>query len=550
MMLLTIVLAIPFIGAIAVLLLPRNEPGQARHMGMFFSLATFLTSLLILSKFKAFSGKMQLELNVPWVESLGINYHVGVDGISLWLVMLTTFLTPIVFLSTYKHINKRVKEFVISLLLLEVGMIGAFIALDFFLFYVFWELMLIPMYLIIGIWGHERKIYAAIKFVIYTMLGSLLMLVAIIYIYMTHGEATGVYTFDYMTLKNFIWGQQAQLWLFAAFALAFAIKVPMFPLHTWLPDAHVEAPTAGSVILAGVLLKLGTYGFIRFAIPMFPWGAAAFAPYITGLAVTGIIYGALVAWVQRDAKKLVAYSSVSHLGFVMLGLMSMNTIGVEGAIYQMLNHGISTGGLFLAIGVVYDRRHTRLLRQFGGLWQQMPVFGGVFMIIMLSSVGLPGLNGFVGEFLILLGSFTHNQEALANGLPTFIWHPRVMTAIAALGVVLGAIYLLHLFQKMMFGPLTHHKNKTLPDLSMRELWTFIPLIILCFVMGIYPKPFLNSMEPAVNNFIKEYKVKFDASEKHSGTKPIKVSELERIRAWGTGMAVARADARIRKEVIR
>ena len=540
-MLLTIVLALPLIGAIAILLLPRDEPGQARHMGMFFSLVTFLTSLGLLAGFKANVAGMQFELNVPWVKDFGINYHVGIDGISLWLVMLTTFLTPIVFLSTYKHINKRIKEFVIALLLLEVGMLGAFMALDFFLFYVFWELMLIPMYLIIGIWGHERKIYAAIKFVIYTMLGSLLMLVAIIYIYITHGEATGVYTFDYMTLSNFIWGQQAQLWLFGAFALAFAIKVPMFPLHTWLPDAHVEAPTAGSVILAGVLLKLGTYGFLRFAIPMFPWGAAAFGPYITGLAVTGIIYGAMVAWVQRDAKKLVAYSSVSHLGFVMLGLMSMNTVGVEGSIFQMLSHGLSTGGLFLAIGVMYDRRHTRLLRQFGGLWKQMPVFGGVFMIIMLSSVGLPGLNGFVGEFLILLGSFTAGQEALANGMPSFIWHPRVMTALAATGVVLGAIYLLHLFQKMMFGPLTHHKNKNLPDLSTRELATFLPLIFFCFAMGLYPKPYLKRMEPSVNQFIQEYKVKFDASDRYSGHKPIKVPELAAVRARGNRAAVAGID---------
>ena len=537
-MLLSIILALPLIGAIAVLLLPREEPGQARHMGMFFSLATFFVSLGLLAGFKANVAGMQFELNVPWVKDFGINYHVGIDGISLWLVMLTTFLTPIVFLSTYKHINKRIKEFVIALLLLEVGMLGAFMALDFFLFYVFWELMLIPMYLIIGIWGHERKIYAAIKFVIYTMLGSLLMLVAIIYIYITHGEATGVYTFDYMTLSSFIWGQQAQLWLFGAFALAFAIKVPMFPLHTWLPDAHVEAPTAGSVILAGVLLKLGTYGFLRFAIPMFPWGAAAMGPYITGLAVTGIIYGAMVAWVQRDAKKLVAYSSVSHLGFVMLGLMSMNTVGVEGSIFQMLSHGLSTGGLFLAIGVVYDRRHTRLLRQFGGLWKQMPVFGGVFMIIMLSSVGLPGLNGFVGEFLILLGSFTAGQEAIANGMPSFIWHPRVMTALAATGVVLGAIYLLHLFQKMMFGPLTHHLNKSLPDLSVRELATFIPLIFFCFAMGVYPKPYLKRMEPSVNQFIQEYKVKFDASDRYSGHKPIKVPELAAIRARGNRPAVA------------
>jgi len=524
-MLLTVILALPLIGAIAVALLPRQEKQQIRLMGLFFSLVTFLVSLGLLAGFRATSGAMQFELDVVWVKQFGIHYHVGVDGISLWLVLLTTVLTPIVLLSAYKAIDKRVKEFIICMLMLEVGMLGAFVALDFFLFYVFWELMLVPMYLIIGIWGHERKIYAAIKFVLYTMVGSLLMLVAIIYMYLTHGQATGNYTFDYMVLSQSIWGQQAQLWLFAAFALAFAIKVPMFPLHTWLPDAHVEAPTAGSVILAGVLLKLGTYGLLRFAVPMFPWAAAAFAPYISVLAVIGIIYGALVAWVQKDAKKLVAYSSVSHLGFVVLGLMAMSPTGIQGSIYQMLNHGISTGGLFLAIGVLYDRRHTRLLRHFGGLWQPMPVFGGIFMIIMLSSAGLPGLNGFVGEFLILLGSFTHHQDMVQFEMPIFIWHARLMTALAATGLVLGAIYLLHLFQKLMFGPLTHFKNKSLKDLTPREIWTFIPLVVLCFVMGMYPKPFLTRMEPAVNLYLKEYKIKFEASETHLLTKPKKLPAL-------------------------
>ncbi len=531
--LLTVILVIPLIGAIAVALLPRAERRQARHMGVFFSLVTFLVSLAILPSFKNGVAGMQLEVNVPWVKSLGINFHLGIDGISLWLVLLTTVLTPIVMLSSYKHINRRVKEFVISMLVLEVGMLGAFMALDMFLFYVFWEIMLIPMYLIIGIWGHERKIYAALKFVIYTMVGSLLMLVAIIYMYVSYGKATGDYTFDYMKLSQYVWGQQTQLWLFFAFALAFAIKVPMFPFHTWLPDAHVEAPTAGSVILAGVLLKLGTYGFLRFAMPMFPWGAASFAPYISVLAVTGIIYGALVAWVQKDAKKLVAYSSVSHLGFVMLGLMAMSVTGIQGGIYQMLNHGISTGGLFLAIGVLYDRRHTRLLRHFGGLWKRMPIFGGVFMIMMLSSAGLPGLNGFVGEFLILVGAFTHHDAMAATGLPVMmIWHARLMTALACTGVVLGAIYLLHLFQKLMFGPLTHWKNQTIKDLTPREIWTFVPLIVLCFIMGLYPRPFLQRMEPSVNQFIQEYKVKFVASETHRGKKPIKVGEVARIRALG------------------
>ena len=524
-MLLTIILVLPLLGALVVALLPKQEENQCRHMGMVFSILTFLVSIALVSGFVTSNGGMQFELNVPWVKSFGINFHIGIDGISLWLVMLTTVLTPIVVLSSYKHITKHVKEFVVALLLLEVGMLGAFVALDLFLFYMFWELMLVPMYLIIGIWGHGRRIYAALKFVIYTMVGSLLMLVAIIYMYVTHGQATGNYTFDYMVLSQSVWTQQAQIWLFLAFALAFAIKVPMFPFHTWLPDAHVEAPTAGSVILAGVLLKLGTYGFLRFAIPMAPWGAAVFAPYISVLAVIGIIYGAMVAFVQKDAKKLVAYSSVSHLGFVMLGLMAMNTAGVSGSVYQMLSHGISTGGLFLAIGVIYDRRHTRLLRHFGGIWKTMPVFGGIFMVVMLSSAGLPGLNGFVGEFLILVGAFTHDKDAVMSGMPYFILQPRVMTGLAATGVVLGAVYLLHLFQKMMFGPIKHYKNKTLKDLSPREIWQFVPLLVLIFVMGLYPKPFLQRMEPAVNLFLKEYKVKYEASRTHTAGPPKQVPAL-------------------------
>jgi NADH-quinone oxidoreductase subunit M len=531
-MLLTIILALPLLGALCVAMLPKSEEQQQRHLGVFFSLLSFFASLGLLFGFDAGNPDMQLGLKVPWVKSLGISFHVGVDGISLFLVLLTTLLTPIVLLSSYKNIKSKVREFVVSMLVLEVGMLGAFVSLDLFLFYVFWEIMLVPMYLIIGIWGHERKVYAAIKFVIYTMVGSLLMLVAIVYMYVTHGQATGNYTFDYLVLSQSNWGWATQHWLFIAFALAFAIKVPMFPLHTWLPDAHVEAPTAGSVILAGVLLKLGTYGFLRFAIPMFPWAAACYGPYITGLAVVGIIYGALVAYAQKDAKKLVAYSSVSHLGFVMLGLMAMTTTGIQGGIYQMLNHGLSTGGLFLVIGVLYDRRHTRLLSQFGGLWKRMPVFAGLFMIVLLSSAGLPGLNGFVGEFLILVGAFTHGKHMAAADMPIFIWHSRVVAAFAAVGVVLGAVYLLHLFQKLMFGPLTIEANKELEDVSPREIWTFVPLIILIFVMGVYPQPFLSRMEPAVKKMLKEYQVKFKASEKdyNAGRRrdlPVAIPELAR-----------------------
>jgi NADH-quinone oxidoreductase subunit M len=528
-MLIAIILALPLLGALCVAMLPKAEEQQQRHFGVFFSLVTFAVSLGLLAGFDAGNADMQLGLKVPWVKSLGISFHVGVDGISLFLVLLTTLLTPIVLLSSYKHIKSKVREFVVSMLVLEVGMLGAFVSLDLFLFYVFWEIMLVPMYLIIGIWGHERKVYAAIKFVIYTMIGSLLMLVAILYMYVTHGQATGNYTFDYLVLSQSNWGWATQHWLFLAFALAFAIKVPMFPLHTWLPDAHVEAPTAGSVILAGVLLKLGTYGFLRFAIPMFPWAAACYGPYITGLAVVGIIYGALVAYAQKDAKKLVAYSSVSHLGFVMLGLMAMTTTGIQGGIYQMLNHGLSTGGLFLAIGVLYDRRHTRLLSQFGGLWKRLPVFAGLFMIVMLSSAGLPGLNGFVGEFLILVGAFTHGKQMSAADMPIFIWHSRVVAAFAAVGVVLGAVYLLHLYQKLMFGPLSE-ANQELEDVSPRETWTFVPLIVLIFVMGIFPQPFLSRMEPAVKKLLKEYQVKFKASERefNAGQRrnlPVAIPEL-------------------------
>jgi len=464
-----------------------KEPHAALRRGAFvFSLVPFALSLCLLARFNPDDVGFQFVESAAWIPQFGIAYKVGIDGISLFLLLLTTFLTPLVVLAGWGAIHRRVKEYMVLMLLMETGMLGAFAAVDLFLFYVFWEIMLIPMYLLVGVWGGEQRIYAAIKLVLFTMTGSLLMLVAILYLVILHRQQTGTITFDLLRLYDFSVPLTTQRWLFAAFALAFAIKVPMFPLHTWLPDAHTEAPTGGSVILAGVLLKMGTYGFLRFAIPLFPLAAREALPIIATLAVIGVVYGALVSMVQPDLKRLVAYSSVSHLGFVMLGMAALNTQGVEGSIYQMLNHGLSTGALFLAVGVIYERRHTRLIRDFGGLWQQIPLFGAVFMIVMLSSMGLPGLNGFVGEFLILLGAFqTH----------------RIAAIVATTGVLLGAVYLLWMYQRVMFGPLTNPANKELQDLSPREVFVFLPIVVMLFVMGLYPKPFLSRMEPSVHAYL-------------------------------------------------
>ena len=418
---------------------------------------------------------------------------------SLFLVLLTTFLTPLVILYGWGDIEHRVKPYMICLLLLETGVIGAFLALDLFLFYLFWEVMLVPMYFIIGVWGGPRRIYAAIKFVLFTMSGSLLMLVAILFLAWQYQALNGQLSFDLRQLYDLTLPIATQRWLFAAFALAFAIKVPMFPLHTWLPDAHVEAPTGGSVILAGVLLKLGTYGFLRYAVGLFPAVAAEAFPYIVGAAVIGIVYGALVAMVQPDLKKLVAYSSVSHLGFVMLGLFALNPEGVSGSIYQMLSHGLSTGALFLIVGVIYHRRHTRLISEFGGLWKQLPIYSVVFLIVMLSSIGLPGLNGFVGEFLILLGAFKASVPA---------------AAVAVLGIILGAVYMLWMFQRVMFGPLDNPENQKLTDLSAREIVVLVPLLVMIVVMGVYPQPFLSRMQPSVDAFVSRVQRRI-AEEEHA-----------------------------------
>lgn len=492
--LLSYVTFLPLLGVAVIMFMPqRVETGKnvIRVTAMVTSLFVFLVSLRLYVGFDGDTAGFQFVEKASWIPSYGIGYHMGLDGLSLWLVLLTTFLTPVTILSTWGAVTQRVKEFQVSMLVLETAMLGTFMALDLFLFYVFWELMLIPMYLIIGVWGGERRIYAAVKFFLYTAVGSLLMLVCIIGLVYFNHEATGELTFDLQSLYGVHIPRMYEILFFGAFALAFAIKVPMFPFHTWLPDAHVEAPTAGSVILAGVLLKMGTYGFLRFAMPLFPEGSAYFTPLIIGLSLIGIIYGALVAMVQPDIKKLVAYSSVSHLGYCMLGLYVLNSQGVEGSILQMINHGISTGALFLLVGVVYERRHTRLIKEYGGIAKSMPIYSAVFLIVTLSSIGLPTTNGFIGEFLILLGTFKAN---------------KMFAVVAASGVILGAVYMLWMVQRVFFGPITNPKNEKLTDLNLREMAYFAPLIVLIFWIGLYPNFFLSKMHKSVDHFISQVQV--------------------------------------------
>ena len=500
---LPLLIGLPLLGAIFVMCTPKTETTLHRGIGLTFSAVTFLLSLLCLRYFNAKADGFQLVFDTEWIPGLGAHFKVGVDGISVFLVLLTTFLMPLTLLGTAKSIEKHVREFIAAMLVLEAGMLGAFVALDIFLFYVFWEVMLIPMYLLIGIWGGQRRLYASIKFVIYTMVGSLLMLVAIFYVYVQYHSVTGEYTTDLERLMEVALPYGAQVWCFAAFAVAFCIKIPLFPLHTWLPDAHVEAPTAGSVILAGVLLKFGIYGFLRYAMPLFPHGAAVWAPAIAVLAVVGIIYGAFVAFAQDDIKKLVAYSSVSHLGFCALGVFAMTAYGISGSIYAMLSHGLTTSGLFLGIGVLYERRHTRRLAEYGGVWKQMPVFAGLYLIIVMGSAGLPALSGFIGEFLTIFGTFNAG-DAWPASMPHFIPSPRGLGALAATGVIFGAIYLLYMFQKVFFGKLDKAKNGGLKDLSGRELSVFIPLVIGIFLMGLFPRPLLQVMEPSVQKFMRDF----------------------------------------------
>lgn len=535
---LTVVTFAPLLGVLALMLIPKEQVGALRNTALIFSLGVFFVSLGILLNFDpnptqsagAFTFQL-IEGPVDWIPSLGISYATGIDGISLWLIILTTFLMPITIFSTYAAVDKHVKEYMIALLFIETAMLGTFMATDVFLFYIFWEMMLIPMYLIIGVWGGEKRIKAAVQFFIFTMAGSLLMLIAILYVYLKTGDASGQHSFMLADMLAVDLTYKEQLFLFAAFALAFAIKVPLFPFHTWLPLAHVHAPTAGSVILAGVMLKMGTYGLLRFAFPLFPEAVKAFAPYIAVLSVIGIVYAALIAMVQSDMKKVVAYSSVAHLGFCVLGLVAMNPLGISGAIYIMIAHGVATGGLFLCVGILKERRHTMEISEFGGIAKQMPMFAAVFGLIMLASVGLPGLNGFVGEFMAMLGaSQSHflwfsepivfmapdaadgaRQAFELGATPVFPLENSMqagpeMTAyifavIAAFGVILAACYLLWMFRRVMFGPLTNAKNKVLHDLNAREITYLVPIVVMAIVMGVFPKFFLSRMDSSVHQFL-------------------------------------------------
>src|SRR5882762_7802836 len=494
--LLTAIILLPVAGALATVaysLLPSKRESNFKWIALGVSIADFALSLLLIRGVGSGVKNFRFVEDVLWIGSIGAHYHIGVDGISLWLVLLTTLLMPIAILSSWTSIQKRQLSYYMFLLLLLSAMIGVFVSLDLLLFYLFFEASLVPMFFLIGIWGGERRIYAAVKFFIYTAVGSLLMLVGIIALYLIHQKATGIGTFDYTvmieTLKTNAGAMspRAEFWLFLAFAFAFCIKVPLWPFHTWLPDAHTEAPTAGSVILAGVLLKMGTYGLLRFNFGLFPNASRQFAPIMITLAVIGIIYGALVAMVQPDVKRLVAYSSVSHMGFVVLGLFSFTEQGMQGALYQMLSHGVSTGALFLFVGMIYERRHTRMISDFGGLARPMPWFSTLFIIASLSSIGLPFLNGFVGEFLIMLGSWTSNAAQ----------HAWIVTMLAGTGVIWAAVYMLWMLQRVVFGTKTSNANAKLADLNWREMGLVLPLIALMLFMGVFPGPFLSRSRASI-----------------------------------------------------
>jgi NADH-quinone oxidoreductase subunit M len=508
---LTTITFLPLVGALGLLFFNRESKKAIAWYATGVAFLGMLVSLPLFWRYRPEGAAFQFENSIPWIPSIGVQYHVGVDGISILLILLTTVLGFLAILSSWTAITERVKEYYVMMLILQTGMLGVFISLDFFLFYVFWEVMLVPMYFLIGVWGGPRRLYAAIKFFLYTLLGSVLMLLGILALYFFHGNLTGNYTFDVVTLMEMAresspaWISMAR-WIFLAFFVGFAIKVPMFPFHTWLPDAHVEAPTAGSVILAGVLLKMGTYGFVRFSLPILPEATRHYLPWMLGLSVIGILYGAMVAMVQKDWKKLVAYSSVSHLGFCMLGVFALNEIGLNGGILQMINHGISTGALFLIVGLIYERRHTRMISDFGGLSRQLPIYATFFLIMTLSSIGLPLLNGFIGEFTILMGAW-HIPIGFQLPIPfsskALLFGPRVWTVLAVLGIVLGAAYMLWLYQRTMFGKLDKPENEALKDLNFREVLTLAPLVVLAFWIGIYPAPFMDMIGPPVKRIVQQ-----------------------------------------------
>ena len=472
---------IPLGGALVLAFAPKERHGLIRGWALAVSVAALGTSLAVLAIFDKSQAGFQMVEHHQWIRSFGASYHLGVDGISLWLVVLTTFLFPICVLSSW-GITKNPKLFMGLLLALETAVLGVFLSLDLLLFYVFWEGMLVPMYFLIGYWGYERRVYAAVKFFLYTLLGGLLMLAGIVVLGFQARSALGHFSFDYTQISNVALSHDIQRWLFLAFFAAFAIKVPLFPFHTWLPDAHTEAPTAGSIILAGVLLKLGGFGFLRYSLPLFPHAAKAAVPYVVALALIGIVYGAIVCAMQRDLKRLIAYSSISHLGFVILGIFVFTIQGLQGGTLQMISHGLSTGALFLLVGILYERRHTREIADFGGLASVAPIYAGVFLIVALSSLGLPGLNGFVGEFLVILGAFARHKT----------W-----AVIAATGVVLAALYLLWAYQRVFHGPIEIEENRTVKDLSFREGLALAPLLAGIVLIGVWPKPFLERMEPSL-----------------------------------------------------
>src|SRR3989449_6773748 len=479
---LSIILFTPLVGAFILLLVNKQNENAIRWIANVVAFIGFAVSVPLWFWYNSQNADFQFIERAPWIPSIGAEYFLGVDGFSVLLILLTTMMGAIAVLSSWAAITERVKEYYIFLLVLQTGMLGAFMSLDFLLFFLFWEVMLVPMYFLIGIWGSDRRLYSAIKFFLYTLVGSVVMLLGILAVYFSYHTATGMYTFDVTRFQGHNFPANLQWWVFLAFFLGFAIKVPMFPFHTWLPDAHTDAPTAGSVILAAVLLKMGTYGFIRFSLPILPDASRNFVPMMVVLSIIGIVYGALVALAQKDWKRLVAYSSVSHMAVGMLGMFALKPVGITGSIVQQLNHGISTGALFLIVGIVYERRHTREISEYGGLSKVMPVFAAVFLIMTMSSIGLPALNGFIGEFLILQGVFVASK----------MW-----AAFAASGVVLGAAYMLYLYQRTMFGKIENPKNERLMDLTHREFATFAPLLILAVWIGLYPAPFLRRLETSV-----------------------------------------------------